>query len=144
MGLLHRWPFVNAWAISLGVFGLWHILYAWLYNAIMSEGGTANLGDDLSMAIIVGAFGIVGTLLGLAQKFVVRVEGTRILPNLLWFVGWGLFITAEVMWLVSDAYMAGKIEMKAVVIGFAVAGFFAIMQTALSLVAGLIKEKDDE
>ena len=142
MELLYRRPYWNVWSILVMVFVVWHATYAWVFDGVRD--GAFLLGDDATVALITGAGGLAGLLIGIGQKFGANgpVQGRSLMPNLLFCMGLATIIALEVIGLAAFAVAAELIDLKGVVIGTILALVFGLISSMVGVAAGLVEEAD--
>ena len=141
--LLYRRPYWNLWSIVIYVFLGWHAAYAWVWEGMASK--VFQLGDDATVALLTGGFGVIGYLVGMAAKFTQSgpVQGSALMPNLLFCMGAATVMLLEIVALAAFGISMG-IELKGVVIGMILASLFGILQSMLAVGGNLIEESGTE
>ena len=144
MGFLYRKPYWNFLLTLAMMFVGWHALYIWVYTGLMNE--QFLLGDDASVALLTGFFGVAGLLLGASKTLAEGgnegpVKGRGLLPNYLFVMGLVTIMTAEVITMSSHAFYHGFIDLKGVVIGMVIGGVFGILMNMVTTAVLLIKDE---
>ena len=141
--MFYRRPYWNVWSISLMVFAIWNALYVWVFDGVKDQ--SFLLGDDATVALVTGGFGLIGLWLGQAQKFASGgpVQGRSLMPNLLFCMGIATVVTLEIVGMAAYAVSHGMIDLKGVIIGTILASVFGVCNMMLGLGTGLVEEDED-